>query len=137
MCAIALLRFGYDGLINDSENFFILKYFVPIWAVMLGYCGYGIAKRYYAEKTAILEKELRNLEKTEEWINRRRLIFSKAFKMIATITALVLPVYLIAFWNKFEFLNSNIPFMIILCTISVTCFILSFYLKNKYLKNLD
>lgn len=138
MCVIALLWFGYDGLIYDSDNKFVLQYFVPIWAIGFGFCGYGLAKQYYTQKTAVLGDNFQNSnqEKLDEWINYKRLIFSNAFKVIAKIAALGLPVYIIAFLDNSRILVSNISFIIILFIISLACFILSKHLENKYRKNI-
>ena len=133
MCGIALLKFGYDGLIYDEENRFVLQYFVPIWAIAFGGCGYELSKKYNLQKQAILSKEYPNSNsvKSLEWIKHRRLLFSKALFNIGKVTALMLPLFILAFLDNSKYLVSNLKIIIALFVISCISSVLSKYLKNK------
>ena len=132
MYVLALLRFGYEEIASDSDHKIILQYMVPVWAIALGWCGYGISKKYYIHKQAILGKEPQNskFEKSVEWIKHRRLFFSKGFNNIGKITALMLPVYILAFLDNSKYLVSNIRIIIFFLIIICMCFSLSIYLKK-------
>lgn len=136
MYALVLIRFGYETLSTDPEHRLIMFAFVPAWAIMFGYCGYGLSKQYYKQKIDVLGEDFLNpgQEKLDVWNNYRKLIFSNAFNVVAKVAALGLPVYFIAYLDESKYLKSNLFTLIVLLVVSVTCFILSRYLKRKYQK---
>ncbi|MFV0391657.1 MAG: hypothetical protein ACK5KP_07235 [Paludibacteraceae bacterium] len=135
MFIIALLGFGYNNLFYDEENRFVLQFFVPIWALIFGWVGYGLSKSYYIQKSAVFDGEKDHKEKEEVWINYRRLIFANALNVIAKILLGLFPIYLLAYLDNSTFLPSNIPTMITLLVVGLVCLILDRYLKLKYKKN--
>jgi ethanolamine transporter EutH len=133
MCVIALLRFGYEGLIKDEDNIFVLQYFVPVWAIAFGFSGFGLYRKYDIHKQSILGKDLKNyeIEKYIEWVKYRRMLFSKVFINIGKVTAFVLPVFILAFLDNSKYLSSNIKTVIILIIISCASFGIGIYLKKE------
>ncbi|OJX90733.1 MAG: hypothetical protein BGP01_05005 [Paludibacter sp. 47-17] len=131
MCAIALIKFGYNNILNDSDHRFVLQYFVPIWAIGLGYAGYGLSKSYYKHKNAVFAGDYNNEEKRNNWIVQRRLLISNSLKIAAKITLGIFPIFLIAYIDNSSFLGSSVSLLIILLSTGLLCFALSKYLKSK------
>ncbi|MGC3979168.1 MAG: hypothetical protein QM751_13645 [Paludibacteraceae bacterium] len=80
MFLIALIKFGYNELFYNYDNRFIAQYFIPVWAIGLGYAGYGLSKKFYSQKKAILGEDSKKSEpeSSVEWLNAKRL-FSPVF----------------------------------------------------------
>ena len=67
LAIISILWFGKERLFHDEELFSTFKLFTPIWAVMFGFCGWWITKRYYQKKAIILGENYEKTENIEEW----------------------------------------------------------------------
>lgn len=139
MYLLSLLRYGYQELATNDDHRIILFAFIPIWATGLAYCGYGLSKKFFTQKTYFLGENFD--EATEDkimlWKNHKRFMYSNVFNVIGKLLIMLLPVYVIAFIDESKYLASNLVFIILLAVIGTFSLVMSRYLKKNYEKYSD
>ena len=137
MIVSELLQFGSEFITDSNSERHDMCIAFPIWAICMGCGGYGLSKYFGEQKTLALENHQEDSKEKKEliWKNHKRWIFSNFLNFGYKVTALALPVYLLAYFDNSKYLPSNIIWIVSLIIISIICFILYRYFKKKHLKN--
>ncbi|MFV0390491.1 MAG: hypothetical protein ACK5KP_01175 [Paludibacteraceae bacterium] len=132
---LSFMKYG-DAVWRDEELREVL-YLYPLWFLLMTYTGYGTAKYYYSQKALFVvgNKELTSDAK-KGWINHLRWMYSRLLDILFKVFGGIMPLYVLAKIESFEFLPSSRDIVIALAILSLGCFAGSRLLKTKYEKEL-
>lgn len=133
LAIISILWFGEERLFHDEELFSTFKLFTPIWAVMFGFCGWWITKRYYQKKAIILGENYEKTENIEEWKRYQLFTFARYLKMISLVIAVTIPVFFIDYLGNSKVLGTSVGYMIFFAIVGIISFVIGKVLEIKSL----
>ena len=133
LAIISILWFGKERLFHDEELFSTFTLFTPIWAVMFGFCGWWITKRYYQKKAIILGENYEKTENIEEWKRYQLFTFARYLKMISLVIAVTIPVFFIDYLGNSKVLGTSVGYMIFFAIVGIISFVIGKVLEIKSL----
>ena len=110
------------GELFVGENHFILQFFVPLWVLALGYCGYEGNRRWALAKSSC--------NSTEEWRACRRLLLSKLCMTMAKVACLLFIVHFVAWIDGSRYLLSGPLMLGVLAGVGLVLFVSARYLSK-------
>lgn len=120
MFAVAYWLKG-DGLF-EGENRFILQFFVPLWALALGYCGYEGSRRWALAKSSC--------NSADEWRVCRKELLSKLCMIMAKVAGLLFIVHFVAWMDGSRYLLSGPVMLGVLAGAGFVLFVSARYLSK-------
>lgn len=110
-----------DGLFV-GENRFILQFFVPLWVLALGYCGYEGSRRWTLAKSLC--------DSADKWNVCRRQLLSRFCMTLAKVAGLLFIVYFVAWMDGSRYLLSGPVMLAVLAGAGFVLFVSACYLNK-------
>jgi hypothetical protein len=116
---------------TDKNNEILI--FFPIWFLLLIYVGYGTSKYYHSQKQLFFNKYTENeIDAKDKWEAHKKLMLSRLLMIIARLFAIMTPFYILAYFDKSEYLHSSMVYIISFSIIAIVCYCVSKKLKSDY-----
>lgn len=106
---------------------------IPLWSVLLTYTAYGGTNYYYKQKLVFIPDGYENDNKRiKEWSEYRLFMLSRLLRILALMFSMAFPVYLLAYLDNSNTLQSGPTKIIVFLVLSLGCWGCSMILKNRY-----